>query len=136
VLTENDVISRICAYLKDRGWTVDQQLLTSERGVDIVASRHNEKLYAECKGGTSALGSSARFGKPFSHAQVRDHVGVAVATACELRSAHRETYIAIGLPDTPLHRARIDAVSYSLTELRIGVLWVSDSVHAWNLPNV
>ena len=77
MLTESGVIAAVCAELQRRGYEIRQQLSESQRGDDIIATKYAEPtrtIYVEAKGETSSKNASARYGKSFDSAQVRDHV--------------------------------------------------------------
>ena len=49
---EERVVHAFCIWLEDHGWTVEREV----EFVDIAASRGDERLYAEAKGRTAAIG--------------------------------------------------------------------------------
>lgn len=135
MLTENDIVSSVCTYLEERGWTIASRCDTGQRGTDIVAERDGQRLLVEAKGGTSSKDFTNRFGKPFSPSQVSDHVANAVFTALELRSREPDSLVAVALPDDKGHRRFVDVVEPSLERLGIGAFWVSGDrvVSVWGL---
>lgn len=129
MLTENDVVSAVCKKLKDIGFEIRQSLHTSERGIDIIASRNNYTLYIEAKGETSALKTSNRYGKPFNQNQIKNHVGKALLAVSKVISEHKDSRdigVAIALPDNDGHRRIIIDISFALQKLGIYVFWVKD----------
>jgi len=123
-LSENDVVDAVATFLTQQKWSVTQALRTTEQGVDLIAKRGTERLLLEAKGGTSTSVTSARWGKPFTTSQQRDHVAKAVAVACELRSREPDARVVIAFPDSRTHRARIEAVRYALEQLGISAFLV------------
>ncbi|MGI9111289.1 MAG: hypothetical protein ACR2GT_03680 [Gaiellaceae bacterium] len=55
VLTENDVIAAVCAFLDASDFEIVQRLHTSQKGIDVIARsrRAGDILRVEAKGGTS-----------------------------------------------------------------------------------
>jgi hypothetical protein len=108
MLTENEVISAVRDHLVAAGFKIVRTAKTTERGIDIVAERPDGsgRLSIEAKGETSARHGSAGFGKPFTSAQVPDHVGSAFYKAACLYGEHRGNgdSFALAFPDTVLHR--------------------------------
>jgi hypothetical protein len=49
---EERVVRAFCAWLRQHGWTVEREV----KYTDVVARRGDERLYAEAKGRTAALG--------------------------------------------------------------------------------
>src|SRR6266571_2487241 len=126
-LTENDVVTAVCAYLRIQGFSIDKQLTTLQRGDDIVASRGEEILFIEAKGATSARQGSARFGLGFNSAQVRVHVAEAMYRAMQILSRPPEAgrvRAGIALPANSLHQREVASVRNLLRRLRIAVFWV------------
>jgi hypothetical protein len=125
MLTENDVITAVCAELSRRGWETLSTATTRQRGDDVVASRANIVLRIEAKGATSSKPTTARFGVGFNARQVRTHVAMAVLRAMSVVSGGR-SQAAIALPDDDRHRAEVAGVSRALDALGIGVFFVSN----------
>src|SRR5690242_15489365 len=122
MLTENHIVDAVCRHLEAHGYRTLQRLTTIERGCDIIAEKigASVELRIEAKGETSDRSSSARYGKPFSTAQVRDHVAKAFyAAACLLDGTDGSRTVRAGfaLPDTPTHRARVAQVQAAITTL-------------------
>lgn len=66
MLTENEVVNATCKEIKNEGYTINQQLSTIQKGIDIVAEKNGIKIYIEAKGGTSSKVGTNRYGKPFN----------------------------------------------------------------------
>jgi hypothetical protein len=49
---EKRVVDAFCAWLEENGWRVQREV----RHVDVLAERGDERLYAEAKGRTAAIG--------------------------------------------------------------------------------
>ncbi|MBX9595627.1 MAG: hypothetical protein K2X46_14785 [Roseomonas sp.] len=124
-ITENAVVDAVCLFLEAEGRSIESRCGTSARGVDISATRGGERLAIEAKGATSSKATTARYGKPFSAAQVLDHVAKAIYAAMKARSQGFRS--AVALPDDAPHQRRIAAVAGSLTELGITVYFVDAS---------
>ena len=130
-MDENQVVKCVCGYLNGRGYTVEQQLLTTQQGVDIVA-RHDSsgrRLYIEAKGGTSSVSGSARFGNPYTQSQVFDRVAKGVFTALELRSRYPDravAEVALAVPDSRHFRRYLGPVLQQLRDAGIEVLFVAE----------
>ncbi len=58
MLTENDVVVATSRFLKEAGFQIEQALSTKERGVDLIATRGNERILVEAKGATSSKSGS------------------------------------------------------------------------------
>lgn len=123
-LTENDVLQAVAAHLRDRGWVVERTATTAERGLDLVARGPADwVLRVEAKGATSSKTHSARHGKPFNSAQIRNHVARAFFTAAaSLQGDYVQS--AMALPATARHQALVEHIRVALGELDIGVFWV------------
>lgn len=137
MLTENDVIEAVCAFLTEHGWATVSTANTRQRGDDIIAEKNKHRLLIEAKGGTSSKEQTARFGVSFNLGQVRTHVAVAVLRSLRVVSLGRDI-AALAFPDNDHHRAEVDLVRPALVE-RLGVVlfWVDETtrqVHAEGLP--
>jgi hypothetical protein len=131
MLTENDVVAAVCKKLEGMDFVIKQALHTSEPDIDIIAVKNDYTLYIEAKGETSALKTSARFGKPFSQNQIKVHVSKALLAALKVISDHNgssKIEVAIALPDNDGHRKVISEIEYALKRLNIRVFWVN-SLH-------
>ena len=74
--TEDEVIAVVEDFLRADGWTISQSRNTRQTGIDLVAVRAASgcRLCVEAKGATSSKPGTARYGKAFNSAQVKDHV--------------------------------------------------------------
>lgn len=131
MLKEGEVVDAVCLFLQSEGYEIVQRLQTREKGDDIVAERRCgdrlERMVVEAKGQTSSDPKSKRYGKPFSDAQVRDHVGAALAKACEAWSRDSpgaDVRVGMAFPDTDLHRRAVAKLGRALKSLGIAVFWV------------
>lgn len=130
MLTEPVILERLSNYLRRHGYTNIRVINGRTHGDDLRATAPNAKftLHVEAKGETSAHEGSRRFGKPFNHSQIRDHVGTAIYKAlCMRSSASRgdKRRIALAFPDIPVKRHVCRPVVRALHELDIGVFWVT-----------
>ena len=127
MLTENDIVDAVSDYLE----ALDFQCVrrhTHQHGVDISAEHGTVKVLIEAKGATPFGGD----GLPFTRNQVRTHVAVAFYTAAKLltdprpaEAEHRR--VAIALPDNEHHAEFIRPILKSLSDLGIGVFWVTET---------
>jgi hypothetical protein len=75
MLTENDVVDLVSSELQRRGFKIEQQLSTTETGIDIKATSPEGVYYGiEAKGATSSKVESSRYGKEFDKSQVKTHI--------------------------------------------------------------
>lgn len=130
VLTENDVIDAVRAYLEARSWEIARPVRATDRGPDIAA-RHpsGEAIVVEAKRPASADPRSARFGSPFDSVKARAHVAGAFCTAAAACVPTTECRSAIALPADDLHRRFLTPVAAALRALSIGVFWVAGTEH-------
>jgi len=131
-LTENDVIRAVCNFLKQSGYQIDQQLNTTQRGDDIIATKTSGTkmtLCIEAKGATSARKNSNRYGRPFDSAQIKVHVAEAVFKSIQVLNRNSQNlYIQAGIafPDETLHHKYLDLVRPKLDSMGVVVFWVKD----------
>lgn len=144
-LNENQIIEHVCAYLRRSGYNVNHTCDTTQRGIDIDATRAADRLHLhiEAKGATSARQNSYQFGRPFESSAVRVHVAEAVFKSLQVLDP--QTYsdgpvrAGIALPDNEHHRRLINSVCRGLMALGIAVFWVAGdgSVQvesSWQVP--
>jgi hypothetical protein len=129
-MDENEVIRAVCAHLEREGWSIQQRLHTTERGVDVIAFHSGLEchLYVEAKGGTSSSPGSARFGKPYTHTQVFDRVAKGVFTGLWLLQQSRakpRAAVALAFPDSSWFRKYLVSVSEPLSAAGLGVFLVT-----------
>ena len=135
MLTENDVVTAVSNYLKEKGYTIDQALTTSQQGIDIVATHPTHgKCLVEAKGATSSKISSNRYGKEFNNNQIKTHVGVALLKSFQTIQINKDAHVVIALPDNSGHRKIIDSMRYPIKKSGIKVFFVSNesSVEIYN----
>lgn len=125
MLTEDAVIAAVREHLAFGGWQIVSWAAPDQHGTDIVAVRDGTRLEVEAKGGGSSKAHTARYGQPFTTAQVRVHVGEAVLTALRVVAAGTAR-AAVAFPDTPRHRAQAGAIEPVLHRLGITVYWVRE----------
>ena len=136
MLTENDVVDAVCEHLIQNGFTIQNQLTTRERGIDIVALNPatGAEILIEAKGETSSKGHTKRFGEPFHSAQVKVHVAEAFYKAVSLQSnASGAQQSAMAFPDTILHRRYLEHIRPAVDMLGIEVFLVNHNriVRKW-----
>lgn len=129
MLYEWDIIEAVCKFLSSQGYEIVQRLTESQRGDDIIAvsSDGREKIFIEAKGETSSKKGSARFGKSFSRAQVRDHVANAFYKAAQKLHNNEEQSVrsGIALPKKQDHLDMVKGIKLALANLQIEVFWVN-----------
>ena len=125
MLTENEVITAVCAELSRSGWETVSTANTRQRGDDVVARRGGITLLVEAKGATSSKPTTARFNVGFNARQVRTHVAMAVLRSLSVVS-RGESRAAIALPDDERHRSEVAMVLPALDALGVGVFFVSN----------
>lgn len=127
VLTENDVVDAVAAYLPSLGFTVQGTCTTLQTGIDVVALEKatGRRLRVEAKGGTSSKAHTARYSLGFNPGQVRSHVSRALYEAAVMLDQHPGDYVALALPDDPQHCARVDAIRAALDKLGIAGFFVA-----------
>lgn len=128
MLTENDIVVKLTAYLKEQGYEIVQSLSTDEQGVDIIAKGKSRKLFIEVKGETSSKSHTNRFGKQFTRAQIKSHISKAIFASMKILSSKSEgknIVVAIALPDTKVHRELMNEIKLSIKKLKIIIFWVS-----------
>lgn len=130
MLTENDVVAAVCNKLGEMEFEIQQALHTSEKGVDIIASKDGFTLFIEAKDETSATKTSSRYGKPFNNNQIKNHIGKALLTVSRIITENRENKqigVEIALPNNEGHRKIIRDIEYALKKLGVYVFWVKDN---------
>lgn len=128
MINENEVIEKLNVWLNNNGYTVNSYLKTTERGIDIAATKGNHKYLIEAKGAISANKNSARSQIGFSPNQVKTHISVAIRQCMEQLNKNEEnTIIAMALPDDKNHRKVINNIAKPLNELKIKIFWVNEN---------
>ena len=125
VQTEVAVIDSLCEYLIADGWEILSRAAPYERGPGIAATRRGVRLEIEARGAGSSKSHTARYGLPFTTAQVKLHVGQAVLKALQVVAAG-DACAAVAFPDGPDHRSEAGAVQPVLERIGIKVFWVSE----------
>ncbi|NDK32440.1 hypothetical protein [Nesterenkonia haasae] len=125
ILTENEVVDAVRAYLVQQGWEILSFAHGQNPGYDIHAAQGQRELMVEAKGAGSGTPGTQRYGKLFTQGQVITHVSRAVFVALERLNEGYES--AIALPDNARHRAAIGRVSKPLAQLGISVYYVTDN---------
>ena len=128
MLTEDQVVLAVCAYLERSGWTVVSRALATERGDDIVAERGGNRHIVEAKGGGSSKEGTRRFGKEFSLGQCQVNVGMASLRAMRVASAEDGTQAAIAFPDSANYRRVLEPVLAALRRINVTVYLVSSDL--------
>ena len=123
MLTESNVISAVCDYLRKNGYEIRQQLSETEKGDDIIAVRGAETLLIEAKGETSSKETSNRYGKLFTRSQVHDHVAMAFYRAAKMRRDN--VRVGMAFPDNQHHRDMVNEICDAIRDLGVGLYWVS-----------
>lgn len=129
MLTENDVVDAVSAFLKSKGFVIDQSLTTSQKGIDIVATHPTKgQCYIEAKGATSSKTGSSRHGKVFNNNQIKTHVGVALLKSFQTMQNHKNAEVAIALPNDPGHMQVINSIRDPIKRCGIKVYLVDDNL--------
>ena len=127
MLTENDVITAVCNYLKCNNYSITKSSTTKEKGIDIDAlSPNGERLCIEAKGGTSARPTSSRYNLGFNDTQAFDHVAKATYTALKTREKY-DCDVALAFPSDKNHKKYADLIKNTLKNLDITVYWVDEN---------
>ena len=141
MLLENHIVESVSQYLKNNGFELKQQLLSTEKGDDIIAVHNKTKtnIFIEAKGETSAVVTSKRYGKPFSKSQVKDHVANAFYRAAKMLDENGDScLVGIALPQNSDHQDVVHAIQKSLKKMKIEVFWVNSNrevvvANHWNI---
>jgi len=135
-LTEDDVVSAVCDYLTEQGFTILKRLTSKEKGDDIVACRNADKgrmeLYVEAKGATSGCETTSCYGMPFDKSQMLVHVAGAFYRAAKMNKGGNTG--ALALPDNKYHRELIEGIFHAINELEIIVIWVDEDRNVSTFP--
>ena len=71
ILTENDVVNAVASFLKNNNYTIDIVRSTTQRGIDIEATKPDgTRCFVEAKGATSSKPGSKRYGEEFNNNQI------------------------------------------------------------------
>ena len=128
MLTENDVVRFVSAYLQKNGYVINHALTTKQRGIDIEAT-HQERgrCFVEAKGATSSIKGSRRYGLEFNKSQIKTHIGVALLQSFQTLQQNESPEVIIALPNNADHRAVIDSIRTPIKNAGIYVYLVNDS---------
>jgi len=125
MLTENDVVKIVCDEFRKRKYSIEQNLSTSQRGIDVIATSNSGRRYfVEAKGATSSKKTSSRYGKEFNLSQVKSHVGVALVAALKVKNDHPNDESIIALPNNNSHRELIKSMRDPILHSGIKVWFV------------
>ena len=128
ILTENDVVSAVSSFLESQGYTIDQALSTSQKGIDIEATKPDgTRCFVEAKGATSSKPGSNRYGIEFNSNQIKTHIGVALLKSFQTLQSHPASEVVIALPGNEGHRKVIDSMYTPLKNSGINVYLVNNS---------
>ncbi len=127
MLTENEIIDFVADYLRSDGYTIIRKATTNQKGIDIIASKNNRKLFVEAKGATSSKPHTRNYGKPFSNSQVSTHISMATLYAMIELNKDSEIDFAFALPHNDDHTRMITRILPSLKKLDITVYFVSEN---------
>ncbi|MCP5095038.1 MAG: hypothetical protein GY943_05765 [Chloroflexi bacterium] len=127
MLTENDVVNAIKKYLESKGYTVEQALATTQKGIDIIAS-HSQygKCLIEAKGATSAREGSENYGNEFSYSQIKSHIGMAILKSFQTIQKYKDCEVAIALPNNKTHRAVIESICVPIASSGLRIYMVNE----------
>lgn len=129
MLSENDVISNLTAYLEKAGYKILQALQTNQHGIDIIAENIKHILYIEAKGETSSKEHTSRFGKAFNDNQIKSHISRAILASLKVlndKPSGSRTKVGIALPNTIGHRKIVSSIGNPLRTLGIKIFFVSE----------
>lgn len=126
MLTENDVVDIMQAWLEEQGYKIESCCHNTEKGDDIHAiDRNSKNLYVECKGEISKAGNKLNYWSNASGSffnAFRDTVGF-----------RPEAKHAIAIPDIENFHSLFDCLRPVFYSYGITVFWVKDTgeVTAW-----
>ena len=124
MLTESQVIQKVCAFLENNHFRIISSCSETEHGIDIEAVAPNGRIASiEAKGETSSQHHTNRYGEPFSPGQVRHHVSVALYAAA--RHFGTGKLAGLALPKNVDHQKCIEKILPALRQLQIEVFWVT-----------
>ncbi|MGI9055491.1 MAG: hypothetical protein ACR2F2_06780 [Pyrinomonadaceae bacterium] len=125
MLKESEVIEAVCIFLENKGWSIKSRCSETEKGDDIIAVNHERNLVAiiEAKGATSSKENTARYGKPFSLNQIKNHVANAFFRVA--RNIGDNHISGMALPKTQKHISCVKEIEAALHKLQLEVFWVS-----------
>ncbi len=128
MITENQVVESVAKFLTSNGWSIKQQLTTTQSGYDIIAQKEGVNLYVEAKGGTSSKPGTKRYGLPFTDSQAKDHIAKSIWQCGRALTEFAECEVGIALPKEYYHVKFIDEISVLLNNSNVRVFWVDENL--------
>jgi len=139
---EGRVQSRVVTHLAANGWSIVRVADTAqrERGVDILAERHGQRLMVEVKGWPSttyARGELAGQPKPTQPTLQATHWFAEALSVLVRRGGEPGAGLALALPDMPRYRTLLGEAGWALKRLDITVFLVTadGAVENWEQEN-
>jgi hypothetical protein len=126
-MIENDVIKHLCAWLTDKGWTIESTALDRNHGDDIRASKSGQLLLIEAKGAKGNPKNHGVVRDEFDSGQIKDHLGKAIVKALELKTRNPKASIAIAHPATDKIQKIVTPVTLHLIQLGISFAFVQEN---------
>jgi hypothetical protein len=126
-MTENEVIEKLVAYLKNQGWENIQSRKNFEPGIDIEASKNGIQIAIEAKGARGNDKAHNRTRKQFDAGQIKISFGAALVKALTIKSNNPEWLIGIAFPDDLLVRKYTECLIPYLQKLEIRFYWVNSN---------
>ena len=130
MIDENKVVEAVCSALRDKGYSIVQQLTTLQKGTDIIATHPlNGRIYIEAKGATSGDTTSKRYGQPFDRKQVYDVVAKGSYAVFRLhwqKAQETNAHFAIAVPDSLVFQEHLAPLIPLFKHLGIHVILVSE----------
>ena len=117
-LNENDVLQLLVSKLKKQGWVILQALSVRQRGIDLIAKRASELLYAEAKGAVRVTNAA-----PLN---VYGAMCSALMQTSAIRHLDDSATVVMALPDTEEYRYHVASLRQVLEATRIQA-WLLDS---------
>lgn len=130
---EGNVQAVLCTKLKNFGWEIKRAANTKnkEPGVDVVATRGQQKLLIEVKGfpsKTYEAGSKKGELKPTQPtSQARQWYSHALLSAMRMLDKNNNSFIGLCFPECKTYRNLVGQTGLSLRKLGVGVLFISSS---------
>ena len=127
-MDENEVIKHLIKYLQSNGWEIVSHVLAGQRGVDVVAiDVSGQRWHIEAKGGTSSNPLSARYGQPYTQAQVFDVTSKGLMQCLHRIAEDDSIRVALAYPDGRYFRRYIDPIKPSLSEIGISLFCIQEN---------
>jgi hypothetical protein len=122
VLTENQVVIAMCAWLQSNGYTISSHKLDTQSGHDIEAVKDGRTIYVECKGG-----SSKKTGQPFGIDYQWRAASGALFNQVRLKEKHKDSEVGIALPNGGRYPELMADLKGFCISNRIRIFWLSES---------